>query len=75
MFRAATSCGVSQLVRKLTRDPRRLIYTDSYLVLTSVHATQEEELSLMAIKKDDLAVAAHQFALQGQQVQPHYQGL
>ena len=89
MFRAATSCGVSQLVRKLTRDPRRLIYTDSYLGLTSVHATQEEELmqlqgrqnlmnlksriissaekglllstdldniSLMAIEKDDLAV-------------------
>ena len=89
MFRTATSCGVSQLVRKLTRDPRRLIYTDSYLGLTSVHATQEEELmqlqgrqnlmnlksriissadkglllstdldniSLMAIEKDDLSV-------------------
>ena len=44
MFRASTSCGVSLLVRKLTRDPSRLIYTDSYLGLTSVHATQEEDL-------------------------------
>jgi hypothetical protein len=91
MFRAAASCGISQLSRKLARDSyaRRLIYTDSYLGLTSVHASQEEELlqlqkrqnlmnlksriissaekglllstdldniSLMAIEKDDLTV-------------------
>ena len=90
MFRAATSCATSQLARKLTRNsyPKKLIYTDSNLGLTSVHATQEEELlqlqerqnlmnlksriissaekglllstdldniSLMAIDKDDLA--------------------